>query len=79
MTTTRRFSWQALLNSLFLLWHECREEIAVFCYRISESVLVSLGQHAVAYVQARRGELGTKPSCSNRSANLSTRFMTSKD
>jgi hypothetical protein len=79
MTMTRHFSWQSLFHSVFLLWHECREQFAVFCYRISQSVLVSMGHHAVAYVQARRGKPGTEPSCLNRSDNLSTRFMMSRD
>jgi hypothetical protein len=72
---TRRSWWLIHFHSLFLLWHECGEEFAVFCYRISEGVLVSVGQHAVVAIQKRRGEPGTGPACSNPSANLFTRSM----
>jgi len=29
--------WFAVVNALVLLWHECGEDLAVFCYRISRS------------------------------------------
>ncbi len=32
-----RASWFAAVNALVLLWHECGEDLAVFCYRITRS------------------------------------------
>jgi len=29
--------WFAAVNALVLLWHECGEDLAVFCYRITRS------------------------------------------
>jgi len=29
--------WFAVVNALVLLWHECGEDLAVFCYRITRS------------------------------------------
>jgi len=29
--------WFAAGNALVLLWHECGEDLAVFCYRITRS------------------------------------------
>jgi len=31
----RRVWWLAPMNRLVLLWHECGENVAVFCYRIT--------------------------------------------
>ena len=33
-----RRAWSfAVVNALVLLWHECGEDLAVFCYRITRS------------------------------------------
>ena len=32
-----RASWFAAVNALVLLWHECGEDLAVFCSRITRS------------------------------------------
>jgi hypothetical protein len=29
--------WFGAVNALVLLWHECGEDLAVFCYRITRS------------------------------------------
>jgi len=34
---TGRAWWFAVVNALVLLWHECGEDLAVFCYRITRS------------------------------------------
>jgi len=38
--------WLALMNALVLLWHECGEDIFVFCYRITRSVAIRIRSRA---------------------------------
>jgi hypothetical protein len=43
---TRRVWWLGALNALVLLWHECGEDLGVFCYRISRSAVTWLRSRA---------------------------------
>jgi hypothetical protein len=62
------------------LWHECGEDVGVFCYRIGLGALTTLRSHALvpAPIPAQR-TLRTRAACSNRSDISSILFTTSKD
>ena len=38
--------WFATMNALVLLWHECGEDIFVFCYRMTRGVTVRIRSRA---------------------------------
>ncbi len=69
---TRTSSWLASVGSLMMLWQECNENPAVFCYRIGWSLLA--GQKAAQDSHGSNDE-GTCSSLSNTSFTL---YMTSK-
>ena len=66
-------SWLASVGSLVMLWQECNENPAVFCYRIGRSLLA--GQNAAAPDSHGSNGEGVCSSLSNTSFTLS---MTSK-
>jgi len=39
-------SWLAAMNALVLLWHECGEDIFIFCYRITRSAAMRVRSRA---------------------------------
>jgi hypothetical protein len=63
-----------------VLWHECGEDIGVFCYRIGLGAFATLRSRTLVpvpvpvYIFPR-----TRAACSNRSVISSTLFTTSKD
>ncbi len=73
-------SWMAAISACIVIWNECAENPALFCYRI--------GWHAVASVRSSRigdGAMVTNPTarhifrCSNPSGIFSTRSTMLKD
>lgn len=74
----------ASLGILFLLWHECGEDLAIFCYRIGVGAFQKVRSLALVPVPVsqkfRRIPAARNYSdCSNRSVISSTRSMMSKD
>lgn len=70
----------AAVTASLLLWHECGEDIGVFCYRIGLGAFTTLRSHTLVPVPVRAQIIArTRTECSNRSDISSTRFMTSKD
>ena len=74
--------WIVALSTLGLLWYECREDLGVFCYRITCG--------AVAAVRTRALQLATvqdftrlfaenKIACSNPSSTFCALSTTPKD
>jgi hypothetical protein len=68
---------------LLVLWQECGENPALFCYRIGVGAFATARSRALVPVPAWRASfrrpLRTRFACSNPSATCSTRFTTSKD
>jgi hypothetical protein len=71
----RQYWWISPFHSLLLLWHQCGEDLGVFCYRITEGAFVRVHERAVVTIQTRRRAPGTGPTCSNSSVNLFTDSM----
>jgi hypothetical protein len=70
----------AAVTASLLLWHECGEDIAVFCYRMGLGAFTTLRSRTLVPVPVRAQIFArTRTECSNRSAISSTLFMTSKD
>jgi len=75
--------WLAPLTAPLLLWHECGEDVGVFCYRIGmgaftsfrSRVLVSVPVSASLHSSAVRNNI----ECSTPSFTFSTRFSTPTD
>ena len=62
------------------LWHECGEDMGVFCYRIGLGAFTTLRSHRLVPVPVPvRTIARTRTECSNRSVISSTHFTTSKD
>jgi len=74
--------WIAVPSAIGLLWYECREDLGVFCYRITCGALSAVGSRALqlATVQAvRRTFTENKIACSNRSFTFYAPSTTLKD
>jgi hypothetical protein len=73
-------SLTAAVIASIVLWHECGEDVGVFCYRIGLGAFTTLRSQALVPVPipAQR-TLRTRAACSNRSDISSTLFTTSKD
>lgn len=66
--------------SLVLLWHECGEDVGVFCYRIGQGAMTTVRSRAlVAISAAPKRIVRTRSACSNPSSIGFTRSMMSKD
>lgn len=69
----------AMIASL-LLWHECGQDICVFCYRIGWGALATVRTRALVPVAAySRNFARTRSFCSNRFGIFSVLSTTSKD
>ena len=70
----------AAIIASIVLWHECGEDIGIFCYRIGLGAFTTLRSHALVPVPVPvRTIARTRTECSNRSAISSIHFTTSKD
>lgn len=74
----RRVSWLAPANMLILLWQECGENPAVFCYRISMGAYVTAKSRGFVKLPALQIRQRFSAACSNSSASFSTESTTSK-
>jgi hypothetical protein len=70
----------AAIIASIVLWHECGEDIGIFCYRIGLGAFATLRSRTLVPVPVPvRTIARTRTECSNRSVISSTHFMTSKD
>jgi hypothetical protein len=72
-------AWLGFFSALVLVWHECGENPAVFCYRIGSGAFTSARSRALVPVLATQRTVRNSAACSNRSATFSTPFTMSKD
>jgi hypothetical protein len=75
--------WLAALGIPLLLWHECGEDVGVFCYRIGLGAFMSMRSRALVPVPVR-GSLNPAAArdvteCSTPSFTFSTRSTTRTD
>lgn len=66
-------------TAVIVLWHECSEDIVVFCYRIGSGVFATARSRALVPVPVTQEMTRTNRDCSNSSLISSTRSMMSKD
>ena len=75
--------WLAALGIPILLWHECGEDIGVFCYRIGLGAFTSLRSRVLVPVPVRNSlhssSARNNAECSTPSFTFSTRSSTPKD
>jgi len=66
--------------AFLLFWHECGEDISVFCYRIVVGAYAALRARSFAPVPVPVNQYArTRAACSNRSDTFSTRFTAPRD
>jgi hypothetical protein len=69
----------AAVMASIVLWHECGEDIGVFCYRIGLGAFTTLRSRALVAVPVTAQRIArTRAACSNRSDISSTLSTTSK-
>jgi len=64
----------AAVGSLIFLWHECGEDLAVFCYRIGMGAFMGLRSRALVPVPVHSLHLSA---ARNKSACLTPSFISS--
>jgi len=70
----------AAIIASIVLWHECGEDIGVFCYRIGLGAFTTLRSRALVPVPAAQiMVLRTRSACSNPSSTFSTRSTVQTD
>jgi hypothetical protein len=77
---TRLAAVVAAVMASIVLWHECGEDIGVFCYRIGLGAFATLRSRTLVPVPVSvRTIARTRTECSNRSVISSIHFTTLKD
>jgi hypothetical protein len=73
----------AAIGSLIFLWHECGEDLAVFCYRIGLGAFTGLRSRSLVPVPLRKpiyfSVARNNSECSTPSFTSSTHFTTRMD
>ena len=67
------------LIGLIFLWHECGEDVGVFCYRIGSGAFSGLRSRALAPARNSYSAARADVECLIPSATLSTYFSTLRD
>ncbi len=72
--------WLAALTVPILLWHECGEDVGVFCYRIGLGAFTSMRSRVLVPVPVR-DSLHSSAARNNAECSFasSTRFLTRTD
>jgi hypothetical protein len=70
----------AAIIASIVLWHECGEDIGVFCYRIGLGAFATLrSQTLVAVPVSQIHRSRNRSACSNPSSTFSTRYTAPRD
>jgi len=76
----RTGAFVAAVTALILLWHECGEDIGVFCYRMGQGAFSTLRSRALVPVPASQSIVSrNRSACSNPSSTFSTRSIAPRD
>ncbi len=80
---TRIAVWLVALGVPLLLWHECGEDVGVFCYRIGMGAFTRLRSRVLVPAPARvphhPSAARNNAECSTPSFTSSARFLTPTD
>jgi hypothetical protein len=68
--------WLLIVSALIVLWQECGENLALFCYRIAWGVFSIMRSRALAPIPISQR---THAACLNSSATCSTPSTMSKE
>jgi hypothetical protein len=75
--------WNVMLGGLGLLWHECGQDFALFCYRIGYSAVTVIHSRALTLapvsLAATKLSVRKTEACSNPSSTFSAHSTTLKD
>ena len=72
----------AAVMSSIVLWHECGEDVGVFCYRIGLGAFTTLRSRTLVPVRVPASQIivsRNRNACSNRSSTFSTRSLAMRD
>ena len=72
----------AAVMASIVLWHECGEDIGVFCYRIGLGAFTTLRSRTLVPVRASASQLiisRNRTACSNRFSTFSNRSIAPRD
>jgi hypothetical protein len=75
----RLSAWIAAVGICVLMWHECAENPAFFCYRIGLGAFTSIRSRALLLAPVTNVTARNDSRCSNPSGIFSTRSTTLKD
>jgi hypothetical protein len=79
---TRLTAVVAAVMASIVLWHECGEDVGVFCYRIGLGAFTSLRSRALVPVPVTASQIilsRNRSACSNPSSTFSTRSTARTD
>ena len=70
----------AAIMASVVLWHECGEDVGVFCYRIGLGAFTTMRSRALVPVPASQFNMSrNRSACSNPSSTFSTRSIARMD
>ena len=70
----------AAITASIVLWHECGEDVGVFCYRIGLGALTALRSRTLIPIHVVSNQYARdRRACSNTSSNFSTRSTARMD
>jgi hypothetical protein len=76
-------AWLAALTMLLFLWHECGEDVGVFCYRIGLGAFTNMRSRSLVLAPVTDSKILSTAryysECSTPSCIFSTRSTTPKD
>jgi hypothetical protein len=72
---TRYYALMAAIGTCVLIWQECAENPALFCYRIGTGAFANLRSRGLVPAPVTNSTARNDDGCSNRSGNYSTPSM----
>jgi hypothetical protein len=75
----RLSAWMATVGICVLMWHECAENPAVFCYLIGMRAFPGIRSRALTLARITNAVARNDSTCLNRSGNFSTPSTMLKD
>ena len=76
---TRFSAWMTAVGACVLIWHECAENPAIFCYLIGLRAFTGIRSRALLLAPVANATARNNSRCSNRSGIFSTRSTMLKD
>jgi hypothetical protein len=76
---TRFSAWMTAVGACVVIWHECAENPAIFCYRIGRRAFTGIRSRSFFLAPAMIPVMRNDSRCSNPSGNYSTPSTMLKD